>query len=116
MISFFSNWFKTDTEIKRDDYLELYRRLQNSKSELDRRITEAENYYSSYLSSMPFLSIQKLPSKEFYQAKESLEAKASQYIQREKNKRSDLTIAENRAYNRYLHYKNLAIREAEKNK
>ncbi len=102
---------RTDTEKKRDDYLKLYGRLQDARDEHDRLVREVESSYSSYRSSVPFLSQSNIPSNDFTPARRRLNDELNRYINEEKGKRADLVFAINRAYEQYLYYRNLAIRE-----
>ncbi|CDQ40393.1 hypothetical protein [Virgibacillus salexigens] len=104
-------WFKSETEKKRDDYYELYQRLQDAKSEHDKLVNEAEASYSSYISTVPNLSNFEIPSNDFDWKREELNSELLRYFDYEKNKRSAITQAASRAYQRYEYYKNLAIKE-----
>ncbi|GAE29509.1 hypothetical protein [Halalkalibacter hemicellulosilyticus] len=110
------NWFKTDTEIKRDEYWKLYERLQDAKNDHDRIVRDAESAYSSYRNAVPFLSENVIPSNDFTPARRRLNDDFNQYLNDEKAKRTDLVRAINRAYDQYLHYRNQAIREEQEAK
>jgi len=105
--------FRTDTEKKRDDYFKLYEKLGDAISEHDRKVSDAEGAYSSYNSSTPYLSSNRIPSNHFSPKLTELNETLQRYFTYEKNKRSDLVTARSRAYEQYEHYKNLAIEEAE---
>lgn len=107
------NWFKTATERKRDDYHKLYQKLGDAISEHDRKVSEASSAHSSYVGTVPDLSNTKIPSNDFEVSREKLDRELMDYFQQDKDKRSSLVSAKNKAYERYIHYKNLAIREAE---
>ena len=107
------NWFKSDSERKRDDYYELYEKLKSAISEHDHKVSEANAAYSSYLGAIPNLSNSKIPSNDFETSREELTEKLKQYFRADQEKRSSLVAAKNKAYERYVHYKNLAIKEAE---
>lgn len=109
----FSWLFRTDTEKKRDNYYDLYRELQNALKEHNNKVAQAEASYSSYIGSVPNLSNFKIPSNDFDPKREELSRKLNKHFNEEKQKRSDLDRASNQAYQRYVYYKNLAIREAE---
>ena len=109
----FSWFFRTDTERKRDNYYDLYRELQNALKEHNKKVAQAEASYSSYIGSVPNLSNFKIPSNDFDPKREELSRKLNKHFNEEKQKRSDLDRASNQAYQRYVYYKNLAIREAE---
>ena len=109
----FSWFFRTDTEKKRDNYYDLYRELQNALKEHNKKVAQAEASYSSYIGSVPNLSNFKIPSNDFDPKREELSRKLNKHFNEEKQKRSDLDRASNQAYQRYVYYKNLAIREAE---
>lgn len=107
------DWFKSDTERKRDDYYELYEKLRSAVSEHDHKVSEANGAYSSYLGTIPNLSNSKIPSNDFETSREELTEKLKQHFRADQEKRSSLVAAKNKAYERYVHYKNLAIKEAE---
>jgi hypothetical protein len=107
------NWFKSDTERKRDEYYELYEKLKSAISDHDHKVSEANAAYSSYVGTIPNLSNSKIPSNDFETSREDLTEKLRQYFQVDQDKRSSLVAARNKAYERYVHYKNLAIKEAE---
>ncbi|AZU60152.1 hypothetical protein [Neobacillus mesonae] len=107
------NWFKTGTEIKRDEYLKLYERLADAVSEHDKKVSEASSAYRSYTGTVPNLSNSKIPSNDFDNSREKLNAKLQRYFQQDQDKRSSLVTAKNQAYSRYVYYKNLAIHEAQ---
>lgn len=105
-------WFKTDTEAKRDDYLKLYNELEEAKAEHDKLVSEAESYFSSYKGSVPCMAEDAIPSNDFIPAQERLDKKLTDYLDNEKEYRSKLVTASDRAYERYLHYKSKAMEEA----
>ncbi|MEL3959265.1 chorismate synthase [Caldifermentibacillus hisashii] len=107
------NFFKTDTEIKRDYYKMLYDNLKKILNDFENNMNEADAAYSSYTGSVPNLSNSKIPSNVFEPKREELNHKLKQYFDQEKQKRSDLVSAKNKAYEKYMHYKQLAIKEAE---
>jgi hypothetical protein len=109
----FSWLFRTETEKKRDNYYDLYKSLQDALKEHNRKVAQAEASYSSYISSVPSLSDFKIPSNDFGPKREELNRKLNKHFSEEKQKRSELDRASNQAYQRYVYYKNLAIREAE---
>ncbi|ULT57357.1 chorismate synthase [Neobacillus drentensis] len=107
------DWFKSDTEKKRDDYHELYEKLRSAISEHDHKVSEANSAYSSYIGTVPNLSNSEIPSNDFEISREQLNAKLKQYFQLDQEQRQSLVAAKDKAYERYVHYKNLAIQEAE---
>ncbi|MEH7180128.1 chorismate synthase [Neobacillus vireti] len=107
------DWFKTEIEKKRDDYHELYENLKDAISEHDNLVSEANSAYSSYISAVPNLSHTDIPSNDFENTREHLTEQLNRYFQQDKDKRDSLVAAKNKAYERYVHYKNLAIKEAE---
>jgi len=107
------DWFKTDTEKKRDDYHDLYEELKETISEHDKLVSKANSAYSSYISAVPNLSHTDIPSNDFEKTLEKLNEELNRYFQRDKDKRESLVAAKNKAYERYVHYKNLAIKEEE---
>lgn len=109
----FSFFVRTENDRKRDEYNKLYGKLQNAIEKHDNIIAEVEGSFSSYTGSVPNLSNTKVPSNDFDPKREELTSDLSRYINHERQKRSDLVSAKNQAYHRYIHYKNLALKEAE---
>ncbi|MDS9473273.1 hypothetical protein [Sporosarcina pasteurii] len=109
----FSFFVRTESDRKRDEYNKLHGNLQRALDKHDKIVAEAEAAYSSYTGSVPNLSNTKVPSNDFDPKREELTRKLSRYLSDEKRKRSDLVSAKNQAYQRYVYYKNLALREAE---
>ncbi|WP_160724840.1 hypothetical protein [Bacillus sp. USDA818B3_A] len=107
------DWFKTATEKKRDDYHELYEKLISAISEHDKKVSEANSAYSSYIGTVPNLSNSDIPSNDFESSRKQLNAKLLQYFQLDQEHRYSLVAAKDKAYERYVHYKNQAIREEE---
>ncbi|ASS89168.1 chorismate synthase [Aeribacillus composti] len=106
------DWFKTATEKKRDDYHKLYEKLHDALSDYDQNVSEAEGIYESYVGKAAHLSSSDIPSNDFEPKRQELNQKLNKYFQLEKQKRSSLVSAKNKAYERYIYYKNLAIKEA----
>lgn len=107
------DWFKSASEKKRDDYHKLYEKLKSAISEHDKKVSEANSAYSSYIGTVPDLSHSNIPSNDFEMSREQLNEKLKRYFQLDQEKRQSLVAAKDKAYERYLHYKNLAIKEAE---
>lgn len=107
------DWFKSDTERKRDEYHELYEKLKDAISEHDEKVSEANTAYNSYVGTAQNLSQPEITSNDFEKSREELNEKLKRYFQQVQDKRSSLVAAKDKAYERYLHYKNLAIKEAE---
>lgn len=106
-------WFgRTDAEIKRDDYQKLYNKLQNAIDKHDGKVSDAQSSYRSYMNTIPFLSSYKIPSNDFQPKRIELNKKLNEYFSYEKDKRVQLISAKNKAYERYQHYKTMAINEA----
>lgn len=105
------DFLKTGTEIKRDEYDQLYQDLSDALSEHDNKILEANSAYCAYLSNVPNLSNSKIPSNDFDPQREQLNEKLANYFKYEVEKRSSLFTAKNQAYERYVHYKDLAVQE-----
>ncbi|PKR82666.1 chorismate synthase [Heyndrickxia camelliae] len=105
------DWFKTGSEIKRDEYHKLYEKLSDAINEHDRKVSDAESAYHSYISTIPNLSNTKIPSNDFDTKREELDDKLIRYFDADKDKRSALVSAKNKAYERYIYYKNLVIKE-----
>lgn len=110
------NWFKTDTERKRDEYHKLYENLKETLSEYDQKVSEANASYGSYLGTVSNLSNSKIPSNDFEIKREELNGKLKKHFHHDQEKRSSLAAAKSKAYERYVHYKNLAMKEAEEEK
>lgn len=106
------DWFKTATEKKRDDYHRLYEKLHAALSDFDQNVSEAEGIYESYAGKAAHLSSSDIPSNDFEPKRRELNQKLNKYFQLEKQKRSSLVSAKNKAYERYIYYTNLAIKEA----
>lgn len=109
----FDFFIRTDNDRKRDAYEKLYNKLQDALDKHNTKVSEAEASYSSYTGSVPNLSNSKVPSNDFDPKREELNSKLTKYLNDEKQKRIELVSASNQAYQRYIHYKNLAMREAE---
>ncbi|MFB6468430.1 chorismate synthase [Cytobacillus sp. Hz8] len=107
------NFFGTATERKRDEYYKLYMKLQDALQDHDKKVSEANASYSSYISTVPNLSQKDIPSNDFEPKREEKNALLNEYFNHDKEKRSSLVSAENKAYERYEYYRDLAIREAE---
>lgn len=106
-------WFgRTDAEIKRDDYHKLYNKLQGAIDKHDGKVSDAQSSYRSYVGAIPYLSNYKIPSNDFEPKRIELNRELNQYFSYEKDKRVQLISAKDKAYERYLHYKSLAIKEA----
>jgi hypothetical protein len=105
---------KTVNEEKRDDYQKLYNKLQKIIDKHDRKVSDAQSSYRSYVGAIPYLSSYKVPSNDFGPKRIELNKELNQYFTYEKDKRTQLITAKDKAYERYLHYKSLAIQEAEK--
>lgn len=107
------DFFKTDTEMKRDHYKTLYDHLKKILKDFENNMNEADAAYSSYTGSVPNLSNSKIPSNDFDPKREELDNKLKKYFDQEKQKKGDLVSAKNKAYEKYVHYKQLAVKEAE---
>lgn len=107
------NWFiRTPSEGKRDDYEKLYNKLQESISDFDRHVSSADASYDSYSGSVPNLSVSKIPSNDFETKREELNGKVLKYFNTDKEKRDSLVRAKEKAYDKYLYYKQKADEEA----
>ncbi|WP_169729203.1 chorismate synthase [Fictibacillus gelatini] len=113
----FDDWFASaETVRKRDNYDTLHDILKDALKEHDKKVAEATDAYNSYIKAVPNLSNSKIPSNDFDPKREELNEKLNQYFDKEKDMRSALVIAIDKAYERYLHYKNLAAKEAKAKK
>lgn len=93
---------------KRDDYLRLYGKLKKAISKHDEKVSEATDSYSRYINTVPNLSNTKIPSNDFDPKREEKNENLLEYFQNDKDKRSDLVSAADKAYERYEYYKALA--------
>lgn len=107
------NWGKTTSEIKRDEYYNLYQLLSKALIEYDKHISEANTAYCSYLNAVPNFSDSMIPSNDFDPKREELQGKLTGYFKNVVEKRTSIIAAKNKAYERYIHYKKTAIQEAE---
>ena len=108
------NWLvRTPSEGKRDDYERLYTKLQDAISDFDKYVSKADSSYDSYNGSVPNLSNSKIPSNDFDTKREELNAKVLKYFNNDKDKRESLVRAKEKAYDKYLYYKQKAAEEAE---
>ncbi len=106
------NWLiRTPSEGKRDDYQKLYNKLQEAISDFDKHVTEADTSYDSYIGSVPNLSNSKIPSNDFDTKREELNGKVLRYFNKDKEKRDSLVHAKEKAYDKYLYYKQKAEEE-----
>ncbi len=106
------NWLiRTPSEGKRDDYQKLYNKLQEAISDFDKHVTEADTSYDSYIGSVPNLSNSKIPSNDFDTKREELNGKVLKYFNKDKEKRDSLVRAKEKAYDKYLYYKQKAEEE-----
>ncbi len=105
-------WGLTPTERKRDQYYQLYEELCDGLSKHDQKATEANDANCSYLNSVPNLSNSMIPSNDFDSKREELHGKLNGYFQYDLEKRTSIVAAKNKAWDRYIHYKNLAMKEA----
>lgn len=113
MFRWFTNLFKTDTEIKRDDYYELYQRLTDAITEHDRKVSEVNSAYSSYAGAVPNLSKTDIPSSDFESCRDKKDGELKRYFYQDQDKRSSLVTAKDQAYERYIYYRNQAAQETE---
>lgn len=110
MRSFF---LTTEYESKRDHYHTLYRSLKEALADHDKHAGKADSSYRSYIHSVPNLSNSKIPSNDFDMKREELNNKLLRHFENDKDKRSALAQAKEKAYDKYLHYKELAAKERE---
>ncbi|EUJ32219.1 hypothetical protein [Listeria cornellensis] len=101
----------TELEKKRDDYDRLHDRMKDAIIEHDKLIGEARSSLSSYKSGHPNFNNSKIPSAHFDPKREELTAKLEGYIEDVSDKRSSLTAARDKAYERYIHYRDAAAKE-----
>lgn len=104
-------WGRTDTEIKRDNYDRLHGYLNKEISTHDKKISEIQSMVDSYKSKMPYLSQTDIPSDVFEPKRKELTDKLNKYMEEEDRKRRTLTLARDKAYQRYQYYKSKAISE-----
>ncbi|WP_147536183.1 hypothetical protein [Bacillus marasmi] len=108
----FFNFGRTTYERKRDEYYKLYQKLGDALLEHDKHVREANSANCTYINSVPNLSNSKIPSGDFDTKREELTAKLNSYFIYDLEKRTDIITATDKAYQRYIYYKNLAIKEA----
>ncbi|MBC2240711.1 chorismate synthase [Listeria booriae] len=101
----------SELEKKRDDYDRLHDRLKDAITEHDKLIREARSSLSSYRSAHPDFDNNVIPSKHFDSKREELTTKLEGYINDASDKRSRLTTARDKAYERYVHYRDAAAKE-----
>ncbi|WP_430536006.1 chorismate synthase [Listeria rocourtiae] len=101
----------SELEKKRDDYDRLHDRLKDAISEHDKLIGEARSSLSSYKSAHPGFDGTTIPSKHFDTKREELTTMLDGYINDASDKRSSLTAARDKAYERYVHYRDAAAKE-----
>ncbi|MBC1400931.1 chorismate synthase [Listeria booriae] len=101
----------SELEKKRDDYDRLHDRLKDAITEHDKLIREARSSLSSYKSAHPDFDNNVIPSKHFDSKREELTTKLEGYINDASDKRSRLTAARDKAYERYVHYRDAAAKE-----
>ncbi|MBC1226891.1 chorismate synthase [Listeria booriae] len=101
----------SELEKKRDDYDRLHDRLKDAITEHDKLIREARSSLSSYRSAHPDFDNNVIPSKHFNSKREELTTKLEGYINDASDKRSRLTAARDKAYERYVHYRDAAAKE-----
>lgn len=101
----------SELEKKRDDYDRLHDRLKDAITEHDKLIGEARNSLSSYKSAHPNFNNSKIPAIHFDSKREELAKKLEGYINDASDKRSSLTAARDKAYERYVHYRDAAAKE-----
>lgn len=107
------NWaIRTPSEGKRDDYEKLYTKLQEAIADFDKHVSEADSSYDSYSGSAPYLSKSKIPSNDFETKREELNRKVQKHFNKDKEKRESLVRAKEKAYDKYLYYKQKAEEEA----
>ncbi|MBC2369334.1 chorismate synthase [Listeria booriae] len=101
----------SELEKKRDDYDRLHDRLKDAITEHDKLIREARSSLSSYRSAHPDFDNNVIPSKHFNSKREELTTKLEGYINDASDKRSRLIAARDKAYERYVHYRDAAAKE-----
>ncbi|MBC1436444.1 chorismate synthase [Listeria rocourtiae] len=101
----------SELEKKRDDYDRLHDRLKDAISEHDKLIGEVRSSLSSYRNAHPKFNDSKIPAKHFESKREELTTKLEEYINDVSDKRSSLTAARDKAYERYVHYRDAAAKE-----
>ncbi|RQW66795.1 chorismate synthase [Listeria sp. SHR_NRA_18] len=101
----------SELEKKRDDYDRLHDRLKDAISEHDKLIGEARSSLSSYKSAHPGFDGTTIPSKHFDTKRGELTTMLEGYINDASDERSSLTAARDKAYERYVHYRDAAAKE-----
>lgn len=107
-------FWKTEYEKNRDRYLKLYTKLENYYDEHNRKVGEAETAFSTYNHGMPFLSGLKIPSSDFSAKRMELNERLQKVFAEDKEKKLELKVASEKAYERYEYYRELATSQGEK--
>lgn len=105
------DFWKTATEKKRDDYDELHDSLKDAIKEHDEKMEELESELATYKKGMPELASTGIPANPFVEKRDDVIERLEKYINKEKNKRKTLTEARDTAYQKYLEYKAMAVKE-----
>lgn len=110
------DWLKTETERKRDDYHFLYNSLKEALRDHDHKVSSASSAFHRYNHVTGVLSPTQMPSNDFERKREEINQRLITHFNKDKAKRQAIVAAKNKAYERYLHYKHMAVKEAEAEK
>ncbi|WP_099223948.1 chorismate synthase [Listeria costaricensis] len=102
---------KTETEKKRDKYHDLYDDIKDAVKDHKEHMSEIDDILSTYNKSVPDLPNNCTPSDPFIEKNTAVVDRLKKYINKEKDKLSELTKARDKAYEKYQEYKAKAIKE-----
>ncbi|HDT8950052.1 TPA: chorismate synthase [Listeria monocytogenes] len=106
-----TDFWKTPTEKKRDEYDKLHDYLKDALKKHDEKMAEVKSDLSAYKKGMPDMPSKGIPANPFVEKNEKVLEQLEKYIDKEKGKRASLKSAIDTAYRKYLEYKALAIKE-----
>lgn len=101
---------KTEAERKRDKYSTLYLNLDEELSTINNTLNEIDYMYSSYKSNIPGFYVH-IPTKEYTNAKSSLNKKLKTEIAKYEDLKGDVLSARDKALDQYDYYRKLALTE-----
>ncbi|MBF2347152.1 chorismate synthase [Listeria seeligeri] len=102
---------KTPTEKKRDDYDKLHDLIKDAIKEHDKKMADVESDLDAYKSGMPDMNSKGIPVNPFMEKNDEVLARLEKYVNKEKDKLKSLTKARDKAYEKYLEYKEMAMKE-----
>ncbi|MBC1430903.1 chorismate synthase [Listeria seeligeri] len=102
---------KTPTEKKRDDYDKLHDYLKDAIKEHDEKMADVESDLKAYKNGMPDMPNKGIPANPFMEKNDKVLERLEKYVNKEKDKRKSLTNARDKAHQKYLEYKAMAVKE-----